>query len=77
MIYLKSLLAGFLALAASVAVAAVAGVIGITTYLQTLRPANRALALQTSVSLKSPFFWALILFIFGAGFLWEYRKLSR
>ena len=56
MIYLKSLLAGFLALAASVAVAAVAGVIGITTYLQTLRPANRALALQTSVSLKSPFF---------------------
>jgi TonB family protein len=30
-----------------------------------------------SFSIKSPFIWAIALFIFGAGFCWEYRSLTR
>jgi hypothetical protein len=74
MIYFKSVLVGILALVVSIVVLASIWYVGLQVWIR-LR-GGRSHFYSISISLSSPLLWGSVLLIFGAGFYWEYRRLS-
>ena len=71
MVYLKSIIAGFLALL-------LVAVLIPTIVLVAVSVAGAGLGIDmVRWHPESPFFWLLAIIIFSAGFLWEYRRLSK
>ena len=66
MVYLKSIIAGVLALL-------FAAVLIATIFLV----AVRVIGIGIDMNLGSPLFWLPAIVVFGAGFFWEYRRLSK
>jgi hypothetical protein len=72
-IYCKSVLVGLLALVVSVIVLGSVLYVGLQAW---IRLHGGSYLGGITLSLKSPLLWGVILLIFGAGFYWEYRRLS-
>jgi hypothetical protein len=72
--YLKSALVGVFALVTFAAVILCAEFVAATIW---IRAHGGNESVFVGFSIKSPFIWAIALFIFGAGFCWEYRSLTR
>jgi hypothetical protein len=73
MVYLKSIIAGFLALL-------LVAVLIPTIVLVAVSVTGLGIGLGIDMvrwHLESPFFWLPAITIFSAGFLWEYRRLSK
>jgi hypothetical protein len=66
MVYFKSIIAGLSALLFAVVLIA-------TIFLVTVR----AMGIGIDMNLGSRFFWLSAIAVFSAGFLWEYRRLSK
>ena len=73
MIYLKSALVGLLGLAVSAAAIILIEFVFAAVW---IRAHGGDESVFVRFSNRSPFIWGLALFIFGAAFYWEYRKLS-
>jgi hypothetical protein len=74
MTYLKSALVGILALIAFAGIALCVELVAATIW---IRAHSGNESVFVGFSLKSPFVWTIALLIFGVGFWWEYRSLTR
>jgi hypothetical protein len=74
MIYIKSVLAGIIAVVVSIVVLATIWDVGLRVWIR-LRSGGSGFY-SIHISLSSPLLWGFGLLIFGAGFYWEYRRLS-
>jgi len=79
MIYLKSLLAGLLAIVAACIVLPVLTVVGLIVYSMIHRSQEEGSIGWDPISLvrMNPRVWVIAALIFCAGFIWEYRRLAR
>ena len=76
MTYLKSALFGVFALVAFAAVILCTGFVAASIWIRA-HGGDESVSVFVRFSNKSPFIWAIALIIFGAGFYWEYRSLTR
>jgi len=74
MIYLKSILVGALALVAFASAVLCTEFVAAAIW---IRAHGGNESVFVTFSNRSPFIWPIGLFIFGAGFYWEYRRLAR
>ena len=74
MIYFKSVLVGILALVVSIVVLASIWYVGLQVWIRSRGSESHFHSI--SINLGSPLLWGSVLIIFGAGFYWEYRRLS-
>jgi len=78
MIYLKSVVAGILALVASAMVILTIMIIILVAVVWRYKPDGidiPRISIDWPSAAKTPFFWLILLLIFGAGFYWEFRRL--
>ena len=74
MIYLKSLVVGITA----VVMAALFSAFFMTLYLYAYKPkGNEAIGLDPVSFAKTPVAWLVVVVIFMAGFLWEFRRAAK
>ena len=79
MIYVKSILAGLLALIVVPVCLLVIVVVGMLTYTVVHRTPGEGSIGWDPISLirMNPMFWSIPLLIFFIGFIWEYRRLAK
>ncbi len=80
MIYLKSVLAGLIALIVVPILLIGIVIVGTVIYTSVHRPQGEGSIGWDPVSFwnqTSPLIWFVPVLIFGAGFIWEYRRLAR
>ncbi len=72
MIYLKSLLAGIVAVLIGATLSPI--VMGIYFYFVYSRGADETTGWDPTSFVKQPLIWTITAVIFGAGFVWEFRR---
>ncbi|MBZ5657979.1 MAG: hypothetical protein LAO56_22175 [Acidobacteriia bacterium] len=79
MIYIKSLLAGFLAVVVACISLSVLAVVGLIVYNMIHRSQEEGSIGWDPISLVrvSPWIWFIVVLIFCVGFFWEYRRLAK
>jgi hypothetical protein len=75
MIYFKSAIAGIVALVVSTVLFPVLGILLYT--LVTRPPAGTAIGWDPVSAAKSPTVWLVASAVFGAGFYWEFHRLTK
>jgi hypothetical protein len=73
MIYVKSVLAGILALV----IAVFSTIVAILVYDSRSSESPTTIGWDPHAASRSPGFWAIIALIFAVGFFWEFRRLSQ